>query len=377
MLGASDNYTPSSSGGAEKAAHEIYLRLGRAGADVKVLSVPHGEPYADPGVQVVAVPGIDLSGLIGGYFCVSPKSFSRAAREVVEHRPQVLHANTIHYNSSVALAHLASRHRLPFVLTAQLGPVTEMPFATRMSGAAYERTVGRYVVRRATRILAVSRTVRAHMIDLGANPANVTVVENGVDHHRFQAEPLDPFDHDPLVLAIGRLVDNKGPQLLVAAAERLAASGRCPRIGFLGDGPMRSELEETVRRAGIQNRVQFHGQVADVERWLASASIVVRPSFTEGLPLAVLEAMAAGRCNIVSAIPPNLELVEHEVNGLAFRPGDVADLAAQLDRAVADGELRAKLGEAGLVSSGARSWDRMAAETASVMVDLAALGART
>lgn len=376
VLGACDNYTASSSGGAEKAAHEIYVRLGRAGAAVDVVSVPHGEPYTDPGVVVSAARGLDLSGVVGGYFCISPQSFSTAVREMRSFRPHVLHANTIHYNSSLALAHLAAKHRIPFVLTAQLGPMTEVPFLTRASATLYEGTVGRYIVRRATRVLAVSRSVQDHMVALGANRANVTVVENGVDHDRFVAPPIAPGDPDPLVLAVGRIVDNKGPQLLVQAAIELAGRGRCPRIGFLGDGPLRASLEETVARAGLSDRIQFHGQVSQVERWLADAAIVVRPSFTEGLPLAVLEAMAAGRCNVVSDIAPNLELIDDGVNGVTFRAGDASDLAARLDAVLRDGELRVKLAEAGQVSSRSRSWDRMAAETARVMTDLAASAGR-
>jgi len=373
VLGACDNYTADSSGGAEKAAHEIYRRLGAAGGDLRVLSVPHGPPYDDEGVRVVVARGLDLSRLVGGYLGVSPETFVLAGRERRSFEPQALHANTIHYNASIALARLAARHRLPLVLTAQVGPMNELPFTTRMSAGAYERTVGRYIVKRSTRVLAVSETVRAHMIDLGADPERVTVVENGVDHDRFASAPLG-VSADPLVLSVGRLVDNKGPQLLVEAAVLLAARGRCPRICFLGDGPLRDGLERRVADAGIADRVRFEGQVRDVERWMAEGDIVVRPSFTEGLPLAVLEAMSAGRCNIVSDIPPNRELIEDGANGLTFLAGDAAHLADRLALAVGDGPLRLRLAAAGREASLGRSWDRMAVETAEVLVAVAATG---
>lgn len=375
ILGACDNYTASSSGGAEKAAHELYSRLGGAGARIRVLSVPHGVPYEDPGVEVVTAKGLDLSRLVGGYLGVSPQIFRRAQQQRRSFRPDVLHANTIHYNGSIAVARLAARHSLPFVLTAQLGPVTAMPAMTRAAAAAYERTVGRYIVRRATRVLAVSATVRDHMIAIGAAPERVSVVENGVDHARFDM-PLIAERDDPLVLSVGRIVDNKGPQLLVDAAISLAAAGTPIRVGFLGDGPLRASLEERVRAAGLTDRIVFHGQVTDVERWMQDADIVVRPSFTEGLPLAVLEAMSAGRCNIVSAIPPNLELIEHGVTGLAFRAGDAGDLAAQLESAITDSALRVQLAAAGRVASRRRSWDRMAAETGNALLSAAATRAR-
>ena len=374
VLGTCDNYTASSSGGAEKAAHEIYSRLGGAGADLRVISVPHGEPYDDPGVHVVVARGLDLSRLVGGYLGVSPETFTRANREYKAFAPQVLHANTIHYNGSIALARLAARHCLPFVLTAQLGPTNEMPFFTRTTAGMYDKSIGRYIAKRATKVLAVSATVRDHMISIGADPDRVVVVENGVDHERFSCPPLVRRG-DPLILSVGRMVENKGPQLLVEAAIQLHRSGKSVRVGFLGDGPLRAELQRRVDQAGISDRVIFHGQVRDVERWLDDADIVVRPSFTEGLPLAVLEAMSAGRCNVVSDIPPNRELIVDGVNGLTFRTGDASHLAEKLALAVSDDETRLRLAAAGRVSSLTRSWDRMAAETAAVLLDGAGFAA--
>ena len=362
VLAACDNYTPASSGGAEKAAHEIYVRLARAGAHLRVVSVPHGTPYDDPGVDVVTARGIDLSKFVGGYLAFSPDTFITATQEFRNFRPHVLHGNTIHYNSSIALARLSARFQIPYVLTAQLGPLDEMPFMARTAANLYDRAVGRYIVRRATKVLAVSSAVRAHMISIGAPADRVEVVENGVEHERFACPPLGLNDQ-PLVLSIGRIVENKGPQLLVDAAIRLHQEGLPVRVGFLGDGPLRSELEQRVEQAGLSGSIVFHGQVQDVERWLRRADIVVRPSFTEGLPLAVLEAMSAGRCNVVSDIAPNLELITDSVNGLTFRTGDASDLAAKLRLAITDQQARVRMASEGRRSSLNRSWDRMAAET--------------
>ena len=370
VLGSCDNYTPSSSGGAEKAAHELYRRWGASGAHLRVVSVPHGVPYDDPGVHVVTARGLDLSRLVGGYLGVSPETFRVANRESRSFEPQVLHTNTIHYNGSIAMARLSAKHGLPFVLTAQLGPTNEMPFMTRTLGGAYDKSVGRYIVRRATRVLAVSATVREHIISIGASPERVMVVENGVDHERFACAPLQP-NADPLVLSVGRIVENKGPQLLVDAAIALHRRAHPIRVGFLGDGPLRPELQQRVDDAGLHDQIVFHGQVSDVERWLGKADIVVRPSFTEGLPLAVLEAMSAGRLNVVSDIAPNRELIEDGVNGLTFRTGDAGSLADALVRATADSASRLRWAAAGRESSLTRSWDRMAADTAGVLVDLA------
>lgn len=371
ILGACDNYTPASSGGAERAGHELYSRLGAAGCELDIVSVPFGTPYDDPGVRVHTARGVDLSGLVGGYVAVSPAIFRLVNTRYRTKRPSVLHANTIHYNSSIALARLARTSHVPLVLTAQVGSMDDMPRITRVASSTYERTIGRYIVRSSTAILAVSETVRDHMIDLGADPSLVKVVENGVDHARFTNPPLHA-EPDPLILSVGRLVGNKGPHVLVGAAEILAAKGLRPRIAFLGDGPMRRELEERTRQCGLADRVRFVGQVTDVEEWLRKASIVVRPSFSEGLPLAVLEAMSAGRLNIVSDIRPNRELISDGVNGYTFRVGDAGALARQLERALTSAAASIELAERGRRDSLIRSWDRMASETATTLVAVSA-----
>ena len=146
--------------------------------------------------------------------------------------------------------------------------------------------------------------------------------------------PLTAAD-TPLVIAVGRLTSNKGPDLLVEAAGQLASKVAF-RVAFLGDGPMRGQLEARTRELGVHEIVSFAGQVHDVPARMAEADIVIRASYTEGLALAVIEGMAAGRCNIVSDIPPNLELITDGDNGLTFRAGDAADLARALRLAIED-----------------------------------------
>jgi glycosyltransferase involved in cell wall biosynthesis len=360
LLGFCDWYTPEASGGAERAAWEVYRRLGAAGARIRVISAAHGPPHRDSGVEVEVIRGFDLSSLVGGYLAPAPAAFLAARRAVAAHRPDVVHVNTIHYTGCIAGARLAARHGIPLVVTAQLGSLDHLPGATRRLAAAYERLVGGYILRRASRVLAVSKSAGAQAVSLGARPDMVSLAPNGADHERFDVAPLAAGDN-PLVLAIGRLTANKGPDLLLEAAGTLAGEGERFRLAFVGDGPMRRNLEERVRALGLADRVEFPGQVADVERWVERAEIVVRASYTEGLALAVLEAMAAGRCNVVSDIPPNLELIKDGGNGLTFRSGDVADLARVLRASLRDGALRKRLGLQAREDAQPFTWDNMAA----------------
>jgi glycosyltransferase involved in cell wall biosynthesis len=373
VLAFADWYTPEASGGAERAAWETYRRLGAAGATVHVVSAAHGKPHDDPGVEVTAIKGYDLSRVAGGYFAPAPAAFGVTARLVREFRPDALLANTIHYTSCLAAAHQRVKTGLPLVVTAQLGPLDHLPALTRVMGGAYERVFGRYVLRRADAVLAVSESVREHVIALGATPSSVSLAPNGVDHDRFGLTPVEAGD-DPLVISVGRLLTNKGSHLLVEAVGTLNREGVTCQLALVGDGPLRKDLEARVDELGVRDRVQFVGHVRDPEAWLAKAAIVVRASYTEGLSLAVIEAMAAGRCNIVSDIAPNRELITDHSNGLLFRCGDAGDLARALRAAVTDGPLRQRLARQAQRDAQQYTWDRMAARHADALLALAKRG---
>lgn len=371
ILGFCDWYTPEASGGAERAAREVYRRLAAAGARVRVISAAHGQPHDDPGVEVHPVRGWNLTKLVGGYVALAPGAFVATSREIRGARPAVLHSNTIHYTGCVSAAQASRRTGIPLVVTAQLGALDHLPATARIAGTAWERTLGRFILRQAAVVLAVSATVREHVISLGADPSRVRIAHNGVDHDRFALPTLDPTDR-PLIVAVGRLLHNKGPDLLVEAARLLRAEGLAFGVAFLGDGPARASLERRVAEVGLRDVVSFPGHVGDVERWLSHAEIVVRASYTEGLSLAIIEAMAAGRCNVVSDIPPNRELIDDGRTGLVFRCGDAADLARALRAALVDPELRRRLAISAAEACRSYTWDRMAAIHAEAFAEVAA-----
>ena len=110
-----------------------------------------------------------------------------------------------------------------------------------------------------------------------------------------------------------------------------------------------SDTRAAVERAGLGDRISVPGWVgpAQVEALLRAANILVLPSFSENLPMSVIEALAHGAavvCTPVGALP---EFIEHERTGLIVKPGDVEGLASALDRLIEDSDLRRRLGEAG------------------------------
>ncbi|MBN2359825.1 MAG: glycosyltransferase [Deltaproteobacteria bacterium] len=158
---------------------------------------------------------------------------------------------------------------------------------------------------------------------------------------------LDVSPRRPLVLFVGRLLETKGVDTLIDA---LAPLSPRPLAWVAGEGPLRSPLERRARALGVE--VRFFGQVSPRQRasLLAAADLAVVPSrpdargHAEGLPAVVLEAMAAGRPVIASAVGGIPEVVEDGETGWLVAPGDAAALARALRRAIGDRTLRARIG---------------------------------
>ena len=116
---------------------------------------------------------------------------------------------------------------------------------------------------------------------------------------------------------------------------------------IVGEGPDRPRLEEEIEALGLSGRVRLAGERRDVPELLAAADVFVLPSASEGLPVSVLEAMAAGLPVIASRVGGVPEQVSDGETGLLVEPGDPSDLTAALDRLIADPSLRRRLGAAG------------------------------
>jgi glycosyltransferase involved in cell wall biosynthesis len=149
----------------------------------------------------------------------------------------------------------------------------------------------------------------------------------------------------PRLVAVGRLKPPKDCLTLVRALAALP-SGSFEAL-IVGDGPDRGALEAEIRRLGLAERVRLAGERRDVPALLAASDVFVLSSASEGLPVSVLEAMAAELPVVASAVGGMHELVVNGETGLLVPPGDVDELAAALGRLIADRDLRRRFGTAG------------------------------
>ena len=159
----------------------------------------------------------------------------------------------------------------------------------------------------------------------------VQVVHCGLDAQFLQQE-VHPVPAAPRLVCIGRLCEQKGQLLLVEAAAALAAQGIGFELVLAGDGEMRAEIEARIRQLGLQDRVRITGWIggAQVLEELRAARAMVLPSFAEGLPVVVMEAMALGRPVITTYVAGIPELIRDGESGWLVPAGDVEALSGAL-----------------------------------------------
>ena len=163
-------------------------------------------------------------------------------------------------------------------------------------------------------------------------PADRLSIVIRVDH--FAATRYDSLRR---IGTVGRFVREKNYSLFLRAVARIADAD----LVFVGDGPLRDELE---RQAGA--RVRFLGKRANVAKLLAGFDVFVLSSSTEGMSIALLEAMAASCPIVVAAVGGNTELIQHEVTGLVVPPDDEWALSAAIERLLTNRGLANRLGRA-------------------------------
>jgi len=151
----------------------------------------------------------------------------------------------------------------------------------------------------------------------------------------------------PQVITVGRLVELKGHEQLLAAAAVLVKEFPEAHFTLVGDGPLRGRLQRQVETLGLGGQVTFAGSVADVPERLRAADVYVSTSYYEGMPMATLEAMAWGVPVVASNVPGNRDVVREGETGLLYTLGDVAGLAGRIRELLMQPEqARARAGRA-------------------------------
>lgn len=257
-------------------------------------------------------------------------------RAIREFDPDVLHVHWIIPQGIAALA--VARHR-PWLVTTLGGDLYAL------DSRAW-RAVKRAVLRRAAAASVMNAEMASRVVALGMASERVHVLPMGADVERVRS--MDGAPAVPgRILFVGRLVEKKGVAVLLDALQHVGAPWS---LDVVGDGPLRAELE--ARAARLPRPVRFHGQqpARALATLLHECEVAVFPSLParsgdqDGLPVAMLEAMAAGRAVVASRIAGIDEAVVDGTHGVLVPPGDAAALATALRSLLTDPDRRAALG---------------------------------
>jgi colanic acid/amylovoran biosynthesis glycosyltransferase len=208
-------------------------------------------------------------------------------------------------------------------------------------------------IRHAAFVVAISQFTRSQLYrwcDL-ADWAKIHVIRCGLDEVFLNAAAV-PVPDRPKLVNVGRLSEQKGQLLLVQAAAILQERGYDFELVIVGDGPMRAEVQQLINDRGLSGHVRITGFLnnQDVRRELESARALVLPSFAEGLPVVIMEALALGRPVISTHIAGIPELVEPGVSGWLVPAGAIPPLVdAMAELLSADGAELNQMGQSGRV----------------------------
>jgi colanic acid/amylovoran biosynthesis glycosyltransferase len=278
------------------------------------------------------------------YFVESVQLWDECRRRGIRH----VHVHFANVSADVAL--LATR------IGSALEPDRPWSWSFTMHGPTEFFDVRHYrlaeKLRRASFVVCISDFARSQLMALSEPEAwpKLPVIHVGVPVERFT--PLNgdrPAEPCPEILCVGRLVPEKGQAVLIEALARLAERGRPARVTLAGEGPQRPELERLAARLGVAEAVAFRGAVGQEElrELYEAASVFCLPSFSEGVPVVLMEAMAMRLPVLSTTITGIPELVEDGRSGLLVPPGRPDRLAEALERLLEDPALCRQLGRRG------------------------------
>jgi glycosyltransferase involved in cell wall biosynthesis len=235
----------------------------------------------------------------------------------------------------------------------------------------------------ANALVVVSEDLREIAIEKDhVEPIRVTVIQNGVEvieatEAQAQAlrRELGLSAEAQLIICVGRLMETKGQRVLLTAFDQIASHWPQAILAFVGEGEDRTPLLQLVKELKLTERVHLLGHRDDIPALLSAADIFVQASFSEGLSIALLEALAAGVSVVATRVGGLVQVVEDGESALLISPGDPAELANALERLLADPALRKRLATAAQQRVQARySVDTMCREYETLMLKLLANG---
>ncbi len=275
---------------------------------------------------------------------IAPEICQRLYRYIKAHRIDIVHT---HHFTQLLFAALPAR-----LAGAQIIHTEHEYYSYCESGLS--RAMIKPLARLCHRVTAVGPGVAEYFIKtIGLSRNRMSIIPNGVDLRRFNCDPGPVreelrLDQDHIVIGtVGRLEPEKDQKTLLEAFRHVKEKQSTMRLVIVGNGRMADELKSHAKRLNIAEHTLFLGTRRDVPRLLSAMDVFVLPSVREGLPIALIEAMASRKPVVASDIGGVRDLIGHEENGMLVEAGDVEALSKSLLQLVASPALRNRMGESG------------------------------
>ena len=266
-------------------------------------------------------------------------------RLIRRRKPDVVYSTMVGANIVAAASMIGLRNR-PFLVARETNS-----HSARGDLSFAQRAAAGWAYRRAAAVVALSEGIRRELIeDCRLEPGRVVTIHNPVDVEDFRSRAVGaacPWPGDgPVVVAAGRLVRQKGFDILLRAFADTAAAGA--RLAILGDGPEREALARLAGELGVSERLIMPGHVAEPAPWFAHAAAFALSSRWEGFGHVIVEAMACGAPVVAFDCPHGpADIIEDGRTGILVPPQDAHALARALERLIADREFAGRLRDAG------------------------------
>jgi glycosyltransferase involved in cell wall biosynthesis len=314
--------------------------LARHGVDSAVSTLR----ATDPGADHLERAGIRVHRL--GHGSYSLRNLGELSRLLRQEKAQIAH---LHGFASHDLGRIASRW---------IGIPNVVHEHATLRVPVHQRVADRLLSSRTDAGIAVSASVRRFMVERRAIPARrVVVIGNSVDLDRFpfrdresrqrMRQSLGVGDQTRVVGTVTRLRAEKGTEHLIRAAPAMLARYRDLTLVIAGDGPLQEELKRLSRALGVDGAIRFLGFREDLPQLLAALDVLVLPSLTEGFPLSLVEALAAGVPVVATRVGGVPEVARDGEDALLVPPGDPAALAARTLEILGHPELADRLAHEG------------------------------
>lgn len=334
------HFFPPHMGGIEKVSFEQSSRLTKSGYTFDVLTSKTKGQTQNPvkGIRVFPYASFKLAEKFGvPYPIITIPAYKQFAKIIKN--CDLVHAHGHVYMSSYLAGTMAKKYKKPFIITQHNTFIDYKSWLTTMEHLN-DMTIGKSVLKKADKILTVSKETKKYVLRLGADKTKTSVMYNGVDTKCFQVAnkgesrtKLGLPNDRKIVFSVRRLVYKNGLDTLIESVPYVAKN--YPDVLFVvaGKGPSRKLIEDNIKELGIENNIMLTGFVPDelLPVYYNASDYFILPSASgEGLPLVLFEAMACGLPVIATTVGGTPEIVEQKKNGILVPPRNPEAMAKAL-----------------------------------------------